>query len=317
MSEEITHRGLAMESEDKYIIKDGSPGREESEMVSHLEESKACEKSQTITESTEQTRKGSTCKQIRPLPTFVKAEIQNLDNGTNKMYIKKENLTDRELEHNRTLFEETMGTKFPDEDMKDKQFRDKDKEYAVKVWILKVLDENEENSLSSKKKEKNIQELEDLNFLLKSGIVLCKLAQKIVPGTAIEVGKLEAGNLSAKRKNISLFLKAASTYGVPENFLFKPDDLAVQTHFYKVIRALFALAERTKIDPNYKRPAFEFDKIQKERVSQNIKRKASTEENLQTSSLNSIFANLMQDVERKASLTTKGPPSNIYSCNKM
>ena len=94
-----------------------------------------------------------------------------------------------------------------------------------------------------------MQELEDLNFLLKSGIVLCKLVLKIVPGTEIDVDKLEVkfvfffsyfskfcyqvGNLSSKRKNISLFLQAAATYGVPENLLFKPDDLAVQAHFYK------------------------------------------------------------------------------------
>jgi hypothetical protein len=36
-----------------------------------------------------------------------------------------------------------------------------------------------------------MQELEDLNFLLKSGIVLCKLVLKIVPGTEIDVDKVE------------------------------------------------------------------------------------------------------------------------------
>ena len=43
----------------------------------------------------------------------------------------------------------------------------------------------------------------------------------------------QVGNLAAKRRNISLFLEAAASYGVPENLTFKPDDLAVQAHFYK------------------------------------------------------------------------------------
>ena len=44
---------------------------------------------------------------------------------------------------------------------------------------------------------------------------------------------LKAGNLGAKRKNISFFLTAAADYGVPVSLLFAPDDLAVQAHFYK------------------------------------------------------------------------------------
>ena len=43
----------------------------------------------------------------------------------------------------------------------------------------------------------------------------------------------QSGNLSTKKKNISLFLKAAKNYGVPEEYLFNPEDLVVQAHFYK------------------------------------------------------------------------------------
>ena len=43
----------------------------------------------------------------------------------------------------------------------------------------------------------------------------------------------QTGNLSTKKKNIHLFLKCAGNYGVPEKYLFKPDDLVVQAHFYK------------------------------------------------------------------------------------
>ena len=36
-----------------------------------------------------------------------------------------------------------------------------------------------------------------------------------------------------KKKNISHFLSAALKYGVPDRYLFRPEDLAVQAHFYK------------------------------------------------------------------------------------
>ena len=43
-------------------------------------------------------------------------------------------------------------------------------------------------------KEKKLMETEELNFLLQSGIVLCKLAAIIVPGTDIQVDQLQVGN---------------------------------------------------------------------------------------------------------------------------
>ena len=44
-------------------------------------------------------------------------------------------------------------------------------------------------------KEKKLMETEELNFLLQSGIVLCKLAAIIVPGTDIVVEDLQVGNI--------------------------------------------------------------------------------------------------------------------------
>ena len=56
-----------------------------------------------------------------------------------------------------------------------------------------MLDESlkNNNNTSNKKKERSVEELEDLNFLLKSGKVLCKLVSKIVPGIEIDVEKME------------------------------------------------------------------------------------------------------------------------------
>ena len=59
-----------------------------------------------------------------------------------------------------------------------------------------MLDEDTPKDLKAqkKKKEKTLQESEDLNFLLKSGIILCKLVNKIVPGTQIDIEKLEVNS---------------------------------------------------------------------------------------------------------------------------
>ena len=55
------------------------------------------------------------------------------------------------------------------------------------------MEDKEEESNKTKRKSSNIQEVEELNFLLKSGIVLCKLITKIYPNSSIDIDKLEAG----------------------------------------------------------------------------------------------------------------------------
>ena len=44
-------------------------------------------------------------------------------------------------------------------------------------------------------KEKKLIESEELNFLLQSGIILCKLAAFIVPDTDIQLDNLQVGSL--------------------------------------------------------------------------------------------------------------------------
>ena len=43
----------------------------------------------------------------------------------------------------------------------------------------------------------------------------------------------QSGNLNTKKKNISQFLLSARAYGLPERFLFKPEDVVVMAHFHK------------------------------------------------------------------------------------
>ena len=99
--------------------------------------------------------------------------------------------------------------------------------------MLQVLDESGEVDSAAAAKKKEIAETEDLHFLLKSGIVLCQLANRIVPNCQIDLDNLPVGNLNTKRRNTVKFLEAARCFGVPEEFLFKPDDLVMQCHSHK------------------------------------------------------------------------------------
>ena len=83
-------------------------------------------------------RKGSTCKTLRPLPTFVKVDSQTSWEGLERLYIKKEDLKDEDIQHNEKLYDDTMASLFPEDSMKDRFFRDKDKENAIRTWILQA-----------------------------------------------------------------------------------------------------------------------------------------------------------------------------------
>jgi hypothetical protein len=215
-----------------------------------------------------------------------------------RRYIRKEAgvaLTEEEVGLNEQVFKETIANEFPNEDMTDKTFRDKDKDWVIKTWILRVLEEEAMTSESKSKQQSRLQQSEELVFMIQSGVLLCKLAAKIVPDTDIDLEKLQSGNLMAKRKNISLFLKAAARYGVPLHLLFQPEDLAVQAHVYKVTRTLFVFAELTNMDPDYNGPNFNFDTIIRELVEQGLRRKSSVHDVTKVATnINTIFANLMQ-----------------------
>ena len=62
------------------------------------------------------------------------------EEGGARSYVRKElvTLSEEEKEHNERLHEETMSLLFPDDSMKDRFYRDKDKENAARVWILSV-----------------------------------------------------------------------------------------------------------------------------------------------------------------------------------
>ena len=86
---------------------------------------------------------------------------------------------------------------------------------------MKVLEhgEGEGEGVKCRSKERKLLEAEELNFLLQSGIILCRLAVILVPGLDIQTDQLQAGNLMTKRRNILLFLEAAEVGGAMFCFL--------------------------------------------------------------------------------------------------
>ena len=100
-------------------------------------------------------------------------------------------MSKEEEEWNNKLMEDAMMELFPEDKMKDKFYRDKDKETAIRSWILQLLEDKEDENLKTKRKSSNVQEPEELNFLLKSGIVLCKLITKLYPQSTIDIDKLQ------------------------------------------------------------------------------------------------------------------------------
>ena len=78
-------------------------------------------------EGRDKERKGSTCKQLRPLPTFVKVESQSSVELAERTYVRKNaaELTVEEKDYNDKLYEETLATIFPEDKMSDKFYRDK------------------------------------------------------------------------------------------------------------------------------------------------------------------------------------------------
>ena len=66
--------------------------------------------------------------------------------------------------------------------------------YKISINIyFQVLDYGDKDNNKCKVKEKKLIESEELNFLLQSGIILCKLAAFIVPDTDIQLDNLQVG----------------------------------------------------------------------------------------------------------------------------
>lgn len=101
---------------------------------------------------------------------------------------------------------------------------DKDLEVTVVKWIAAVSGEAAPNDQS-------------VAQWLKSGQVLCRLANKIKPGSVPNINTMHTA--FKERENITYFQKVMRDFGVPESQLFGTDDLYEENDMGTFIRSVY------------------------------------------------------------------------------
>ncbi|CAG0920411.1 unnamed protein product [Notodromas monacha] len=116
--------------------------------------------------------------------------------------------------------------------------RDPEQEKEVLEWISAVLGEKLPN-----------QPYDDL---LKNGILLCHLINKIVPGSVKKIN--EKGGQFQMMENVQRFQQAIKKYGLPEEEIFQTVDLTEKRNIAQVTLCLYALGRLTQKHPEYNGP---------------------------------------------------------------
>lgn len=88
--------------------------------------------------------------------------------------------------------------------------------------------------------------------LLKDGIVLCNLMNKLMPGCIKKIDKKGGG--FALMQNIERFQNAAKTYGVPPNEVFQTVDLWEKKNIPQVTLCIHALGRVAQTRSDYSGP---------------------------------------------------------------
>lgn len=117
--------------------------------------------------------------------------------------------------------------------------RNKEQEKEVLDWIFQVLGEKTPSG--------------DYENILKDGIVLCKLANKMVPGSVKKIQ--ERGTNFQLMENIQRFQAFLKKYGLPEEEIFQTADLFERRNIPQVTLSLYALGRLTQKHPEYTGPA--------------------------------------------------------------
>lgn len=92
----------------------------------------------------------------------------------------------------------------------------------------------------------------DFAEVLKNGVVLCQLMNKISPGS---VKKFKtSGPAFLLMENISAFQKAVKAYGVGDEEIFQTPDLFEARNIPQVTLCLYALGRTTQKHPEYSGP---------------------------------------------------------------
>lgn len=83
--------------------------------------------------------------------------------------------------------------------------------------------------------------------ILKDGIVLCKLANKLTPGSVKKIQ--ERGTNFQLMENVQRFQAAIKKYGVPEEEIFQTADLFERRNIPQVTLCLYSLGRIVRIFP--------------------------------------------------------------------
>ncbi|XP_055906497.1 muscle-specific protein 20 [Eupeodes corollae] len=117
--------------------------------------------------------------------------------------------------------------------------RNKETEAEVLQWIFDVLGEKVPSG-----------QYEDI---LKDGIVLCKLINKLAPGSVKKIQ--ERGTNFQLMENIQRFQAGIKKYGVPEEEIFQTADLFERRNIPQVTLCLYSLGRLTQKHPEYNGPS--------------------------------------------------------------
>merc|ERR1711972_360647 len=93
----------------------------------------------------------------------------------------------------------------------------------------------------------------DFAEILKNGVILCQLMNKLSPGS-IKKFK-EKGPAFLLMENIQAFLNAAKKYGVPDEEVFQTPDLFEARNIPQVSLCIFSLGRATQNHPEYTGPS--------------------------------------------------------------
>lgn len=116
--------------------------------------------------------------------------------------------------------------------------RNPDQEKEVLQWVQSVLGETIPTG--------------DFGDVLKDGVVLCKLINKLQPGSVKKFK--EKGPAFMLMENIQAFIGAAKNYGVPDEEMFLTPDLFEGRNLPQVALCLYSLACATQKHSEYTGP---------------------------------------------------------------
>ena len=116
--------------------------------------------------------------------------------------------------------------------------RDPDVEDQVLEWCFQVIGESRPNGTYEE--------------ILKDGVVLCKVMNKLLPGSCPKINT--TGSNFKLMENLNLVQKAMKKYGVPEEDVFQTVDLFEKRNIPQVTQGIMALGRTCYIHPEWAGP---------------------------------------------------------------